>query len=313
MSTIKTIWQKIWGYLKPILTVKKIWGFLSSKLFLIMLVLILFILIGRSCSKIRDLERISNMDKQNITALTDTIKTEKTKSGKQQVTIAAFITSTKELEKLNKELYQEIKDQKGSVISLNKIVFQLKQDTSVLRARINYLESIITQPIQINDTTYKISWKLVYDWDSTNYDIYKGQTFIGVVAKRSVPNLIMDVNKTFNNEYNNEFNTLFDLKHYKTEITERISQVDMTFGQEIVGKQLRVFVNTGYPGFSAKSLQGWMIDPNTDPYIKKLMKKTKWIPNTWSVGIGPSFGYNIFSSKIYLGVGVNINYNILQW
>ena len=313
MDTTKSLWAKIWNYLKPILTVRKIWGFLSSKAFLIILVLILFILIGRSCAKIQDLKRIGRINEQNITALTDTIKTEKTKSGKQQVTIAVFITSTKELEKLNKDLYQEIKDQKGNVISLNKIVFQLKEDTSILRERINYLESIITQPIQVNDTTYKISWKLEYDWDSTNYDIYKGQTFVGVVLKRFTPNFILNGNKTFNNEYNNEFNTLFDLKHYKTEIIERLSQVDMTFGQEIVGKQLRVFVNTGYPGFSTKSLRGWMIDPNTDPYIKKLMKKTKWFPNMWSVGIGPSFGYNVLTSKVYLGIGANINYNILQW
>ena len=313
MDTTKTLWAKIWDYLKPILTVKKIWGFLSSKAFLIILVLMLFILIGRSCSKIRDLKRIGRMDKQNITALTDTITTEKTKSGKQQVTIAAFITSTKDLEKLNKDLYQEVNDQKGNVISINKLVFQLKQDTSMLRARINYLESIISQPIQINDTVYKISWKLVYDWDSTNYDVYKGESFIGIIPIRAKPNFILDGDKGFNGKFNTEFISLFDLKHYKTEIVERISQVDMSFGQQIVGKQLRVFVNTKYPGFSARSLQGWMIDPNTDPDIKKLMKKAKWIPNTWSVGVGPSFGYNVLTSKVYLGIGANINYNILQW
>jgi outer membrane protein W len=60
-------------------------------------------------------------------------------------------------------------------------------------------------------------------------------------------------------------------------------------------------------------MKGWMIDPNTDPDIKKLMKKKKWIPNTFSVGFGPSIGYNLLTFKPYLGVGVNINYNILQW
>lgn len=56
-----------------------------------------------------------------------------------------------------------------------------------------------------------------------------------------------------------------------------------------------------------------MIDPNTNPYIKSLIKRKKWLPNTWAVGVGPSFGYNVLSNKTYLGIGVSINYNLLQW
>lgn len=313
MGNIKELWVKLWAYVKPYLTFYKIFNFLKSTTFLVILVLILFILIGRSCSEIRDLRRIGKIDKQNITALTDSIKTEKTKSGKQQVTIAGFISSVADLKKLNNDLYRDIKDQKGNVVSLNKIIFQLKQDTLMLRARINYLESIMSQPIQINDTTYKMSWRLQYDWDSTNYDTYNGQTFVGVILKQTKMNFILDGNKIFNKDFDTPFNALFELKHYKTEMVERVSQVDMTFGQEILDHQLRIFVTTGYPGFSAKSLKGWMIDPNTDPDIKKLMKKTKWFPNTWTVGGGPSFGYDFLTGKPYLGVGVQINYNLLQW
>jgi hypothetical protein len=269
--------------------------------------------LGRSCAKTRDMERKNKKQEQNIAALTDTIRMEKTKSGKQEVTIAGFVVSTKELEKLNKDLSNELKDQKGRVISLGKIIFQLKQDTAVLRARINYLESIMSQPIQINDSTYCIPWSLKYDWDSTNYDIYKGQTSIGITAKKSAPNFLLNNNKTYNTQFNNQFNASFDLKHYKTELLERTTQIDLTFGQEVIDHQLRVFVKTKYPGFSAKSLAGVLIDPNTNPYIKGLMKKKKWFPNTWSVGVGPSLGYNILTFKPYLGIGVNINYNLLQW
>jgi len=313
MDKLLELWTRIWISLKPYLKVVKIVSFLKSKTFLVIMVIIMALSLGRSCAKTRDMERKNKKQEQNIAALTDTIRMEKTKSGKQEVTIAGFVVSTKELEKLNKDLSNELKDQKGRVISLGKIIFQLKQDTAVLRARINYLESIMSQPIQINDSTYNIPWLLKYDWDSTNYDIYKGQTSIGITAKKPVSIFLLSDNKTYNTQFDNQFNASFDLKHNKTELLERTTQIDLTFGQEIIDHQLRVFVKTRYPGFSAKSLAGVLIDPNTNPYIKGLMKKKKWFPNTWSVGIGPSLGYNILTFKPYLGIGVNINYNLLQW
>jgi hypothetical protein len=313
MNKIKELWSKLWVYIKPILTINKIWGFLTSKIFLVILVLILFILIGRGCSRIRELKRVNNIHEQNIVALTDTIKTEKTKSGKLQVSIAGYILSVKDLKDINGSLYKEVRDQKGTIISINKIVFQLKQDTFELRKHINYLESIMSQPFQINDTIYKISWLLKYDWDDKNFDVYKGQTFIGILDRKITRNTYTDMSKSFNNGFNNIFNESFILKHFKTEMVDRLTQVELTFGQKIEDKQLRIFVNTKYPGFTASSLEGVLIDPNTNPYIKELMKKKKWFPNTWSVGGGPSFGYNFLTGKPYLGVGVQINYNILQW
>ena len=162
------------------------------------------------------------------------------------------------------------------------------------------------KPIKLSDSTYMIPWTLRYDWDSLNYDIYKGQTQVGINIKSGF---------MWKDGMTNSYllNNALTFKHYGTSLTERTSQMELTFGQKIEKKQLRIFVNTNYPGFTAKSLEGVLIDPNTNSYIKQLMKKKQWFPGTWSVGVGPSVGYNFLNGKPYFGAGVHLNYNILQW
>lgn len=302
MKTIKELWGKFMTWLKPVLTIKGIYSFLTSKTFLVIVILIIVLMLGRSCARNRDVQRINDINIQNIAALTDDIKVERRKNGRLELSVASYIATEKDLKKLNSELYNEVIGQKGRVLSLSKIIMQLKQDTAELRSHINYLESIMGQPIQVNDSTFQIPWLLKYDWDSTNFDIYNGQTFVGLNIKPQYTWRDVITHKE-----------IVELIHYKTEMVDRLSQVDLVFGQKIEDNQLRVFVTTKYPGFTASSLSGVLIDPNTNPYIKDLMKKKKWMPNTWSVGVGPSVGYNVLSNKGYLGIGINVNYNLLQW
>jgi len=297
MEKLKKIWKSILPYFDAI------FNLITSKIFIVSIVIIFVLLFIRSCADIRDYQRQIFIRDQNILALTDTIKTEKTKSGKLQESIAGYIATEKELRLLNESLFKEVADQKGQVLSLNKVVFQLRQDATQLRAHINYLESIINQPIQLNDSTYKLTWTKRYDWDKTNYDIFQGQTIVGLNIKPGY-----SWREAFELKYN-----IFDLIHYDSEIIGRETQIDLVLGQRVENKQLRVFVQSNYPGFTAKSLEGVLIDPNSNQYIQDLITKKKWFPNTWSIGVGPSFGYDIFSKSTYLGIGVNINYNIIQW
>lgn len=305
-DTILGFLVKIWVEIKPAISIYGTINFFRSKTFLIMIIVVIALGFGRSCANVRDLKRQNDIKEQNIAALTDTVKMERTKSGKLEATVAGLITSEKELKQMNIDLYNEVSDQKGKVISLNKAVIELKQNTSQLKSHINYLESVMNQPIQINDSVYNIVWQLDYEWDSINYDEFIGETTVTINPKQPTP-------FSFSKWGKPKFENIFELRHDSTRLLERSTRIDLTFGQEIVDDKLRVFVSTKYPGFSAASLQGWMIDPNTDSDIKKLIKKKKWIPNTWSVGGGPSFGYNLLSGKPYLGIGININYNLLQW
>ena len=287
MNKLKELWNKIISFLSPYLKIYGVFKFLTSKTFLILIVLVITVLLTRSCVNNREIRRINDIQIQNILALLDTIHVEKNKNKEQQFVIASYVTDVNNLEILNKELYNEVIAQRGEVISLNKVIYRLEQEADYFKKQINHMESIISQPVQINDTTYRITWEKRYDWDKLNYDIYRGETIVGLGK--------------------------FGLRHYDSDITYRISQVDLMFGQVVENGQLRIFVKTNYPGFTPQSLQGVLIDPNTNSYIKSLIKKKKWLPNTLSIGVGPSFGYDILSTKIYLGIGVNVNYNLLPW
>jgi hypothetical protein len=286
--------------------IKDIWKFINSPIFLLGIIFILFIMLSKTCSDYKEEQRQNTINEQNNIAMRDSLRIEKTKSGGLQVSIAGYIASEKELKNLNEKLYKEVSEQKGKVLSLNKIIFQLKQDTSILNKHINYLESLMGQPIKINDSTYSVSWQLRYDWDELNYDIYNGTTYIGTRIKTG---FVWKDGLTSNELLSDAL----ILTHQKTLLNNKLSQMELKFGQKIEDKQLKIFVETNYPGFTPKSLEGVLIDPNTNPYIKSLMKKKHFFPNTWSVGIGGSTGYNLFTSKPYFGVGVNLTYNLLQW
>ena len=283
----------------------KVWTFLNSRVFLYALIILAILWMAKTCSNLKEQKQENTIHKQNELALTDSIKLVKLKNGSLQAEKAGFIASEKDLKKLNENLSNEVKAQKGKVISLNEIVFQLQQSESLLNKHINYLESLMGKPIQVNDSSYTIPWTMRYDWDSINYDIYKGQTQIGLKIK---PGFIWKDGMTNNYLLNNAFN----MTHYGTSLTERTSQMQLTFGQKIEKNQLRIFVNTNYPGFTPKSLEGVLIDPNTNPYIKKLMKKTQWFPGTWSVGVGPSLNYGL-NGKFGVGFGLNLNYTLFQF
>ncbi len=321
MKSIKLFLLKVWSWIKPILTIKSIYSFLTSKTFLIILVLILFLIIGRSCAKSRDFQRIKKIQEQNIYALTDSIKTERKRSGMLEISIAGYVATQKELKDLNKDLYDQVKKEKGQVISLTNAVIELRQTEKELKNHINYLESRMDNPIKINDSLFIIPWGLKYDWDNVNNDFFGGRTYItfnlkpGYTWRDAITPAISFNSKITNNNIDSLYlnSNVFVLNHYKTELIDRISQIDLTFKEKVEKGKYRIYFETKYPGFTAKSLEGVMIDPNTNPYIKSLLKRKKTLPNTWSVGVGPSFGYDVFSNKTYLGIGVNINYNLLQW
>jgi len=105
----------------------------------------------------------------------------------------------------------------------------------------------------------------------------------------------------------------FTLKHLDTRLLSRSIQMELTFGQRIVDDKLNIFLQTNYPGFSPSIMEGTLIDPNTNPYIKSLMKKKQFLPNTWNVGVGSTVGYDFIHLQPAIVVGVNLTYSLFQW
>jgi hypothetical protein len=241
------------------------------------------------CKRILDQNTQIQINEQNESALNDQLKTEKTKNGQLLVSIDGYIATEKELKSLSNKLWQEVNDQKGKVISLTNVVIRLQQDSIQLQKTIDHLRTVIGELRKINDSTYEAPWTLAYTYDSLNYDVFAGRTQIGITSKDPLL-----------------------LRHKNTYMFNRTTQISLTWGQKVEKGKLRIFVESSYPGFTVKSLEGVLIDPNTNPLMRDLMKKRHWFTG---FGIGPniSTGWNVLEAKPALIIGVGLHYNIYNF
>jgi len=86
-----------------------------------------------------------------------------------------YVASEKELKELNKKLYNEIKTQKGNIISLTQTIVQLRQDSAILKRYLVKKDSTIQKLLQPDENTYIAPWQLTYRYDSTNFDVFTGR------------------------------------------------------------------------------------------------------------------------------------------
>jgi len=268
---------------------KSVWTLLNSKIFLIGVIALLFIFGLSKCSNMKDLKLEHTKLEQNYSAANDTIKLYKTKSGALQAEKEIYIKSEKELKAENSDLYKRIKEQDGNIISLNRAVIKLRQDTSLLHDSIRYLTSYIETAIQIDSNTWVLPWELRYDWDETNYDIFKGKTFVSVSNDDPL-----------------------QLKHDNTLLYFRESQIDIEFGEKVVDGKYNVFIKSKYPGLTPEAMEGVFIDPNTNKDIKNLIEKDHWFTG-FSISLGATIGYDPINNRPAFVIGPSINYNIYSW
>ena len=273
--------------LKEIL--KAIWVFLNSKIFVIILIVLLFLFLAGQCKRIVDKQRDILKKEQNISALTDSLKFEHTKNGVLLVSIDGYISTEKELKKLNKDLWNEVTAQKGKVITLSNVVIRLQQDRTELAKHIDKLKVYIGELQKIDTNHFEADWILPYKYDENNFFSVTGRTRIGVLHQ----------------------NPLY-LVHDTTYLTKFENQIDLTWGEKIEKGKLRIYVKSAYPGFTVKSMSGVLIDPNTNPLFKNLMKKRHWFSG---FGVGPSIttGWDFLQAKPTIVVGAAFHYTIYQW
>lgn len=263
---------------------KGLWNFINSKVFGYILILIIAIFFFGTCQRNSDLKDKIKRKDQNISALNDSIKQEIQKNGNLQVSIDGYIATNKELREYNKDLADRVKAQKGQVITLNRIVFRLKNDSTELAKRVDELEKKLNEPIQLNDSTWNLGWTAAYKGIGT----ISGNSIVGVRADRS---------------------WLKDIKLSNEDII--ISSIDipveMEWGQKWVKengqKRLKVFAQTDYPGFHTKLLEGTYVD---------YPKEEHWFTG---FGIGPNFGmgYDFLNNRPAFTIGVGLHYNVYRW
>jgi len=240
------------------------------------------------CSRIEELKRQRDISDQNIITLNDSIHYFKTKNGEIQAEKAILVADKKTLKDLNEDLFKRLKEQEGKVIDLTHAVIQLRLDSTTLRKYLVEKDKQIERLLKIDDHTYAAPWSLTYRYDSTNFDIFKGRTYIGVVNKDPL-----------------------ELAHVDTEMTQRLTQIDLEFGTKVVKGLFNVYIKSAYPGFTVAQLDGVFIDPNTNDDIKGLIRERHWFQG---FGIGPqiTMGFNVTTGKYGLVLGAGLHYTIYK-
>jgi len=251
--------------------------------------IIMLIFIAFQCKRASNLKLENLKDKQNIEAAKADMNVYKTKQGAVEAEKSIWILSEKDLKKQNKDLYDLVNNQKGTIISLNNSILDFTEDTTVLHDSLRYLHTVTSAAIKINKSEWKIPWELDYNWDSKNYDIFKGHTIIKI---DSINNLkVIPIN---------------------TEMDYRKSQIDLTFGEKVVGGKYNVFIESKYPGFTPESMTGVLIDPNSNSALRNLIKKKRWFTG-FSISIGISPAYDFINSRPAIVIGPSFGYSIYQW
>ena len=266
---------------------KGVWAFLNSRLFVIGLIVVILLIGLGEYKKIVDLKRKVDQHEQNISALTDSLTFERTKTGELLVSIDGYISSEKELKNLNKELWDEVHVQKGKVLMLTNTIIGIKQDSADLAETVDELNVIIGQLQQAGDK-YTAPWVIPHKFSEDNFFTVKGSTVLQVLNKDP-----------------------FKMRHDTTYLTGFENQIDISYGQKVENNKLRVFIVSEYPGFTVKSMEGVLIDPSEWPSVFKPAKR-HWFTG---FGVGPNLtmGYDFIGQKPSLVVGVGIQYNIYQW
>lgn len=265
---------------------KKVWSFIKSKVFTALIIMLLIIFAAAQCSRIRELERQQDISDQNQAALTDSVIYEKQRNKELQASITVFVSDIDNLKVLNEDLWKRIKSQNGEILDLNRAVIVLRQDSAMLAKALDEKNKIIEKLIQIDSNTYVAGWALPFKYDSTNFEVLRGKTYIQVTNKYPL-----------------------ELAHVDTRLLEKTTQIDLTFGHKRENGLIRVYVQTAYPGFTVKSLQGVLINPEE---YSDLAKRKHWFQG-FGVGPAATMGFNATTGKYGLVLGAGIHYTVYRW
>lgn len=241
---------------------------------------IVVILLMRSCSPSKS--EINTL-KQNVFALSDSIRTYETKTGELIYEKGALISERGSLKKLNADLAEEIKYLKDNPIVVIKTKIVIKHDT--IRIPV-----YISNPIWNNDgsVTRDLTWKYEKDFEKGNTRKLSGEIKVTVDTSMNLTTTPMHIT-------DDEFSLAIT-----TGLTENKEGL------------LEIFVKSDYPGFSVSSLNGALIDPKKSDVLKKYFP-----PKKWAMGVYGGFGPYLdpFNQKLGMGVqlGIGLQYNIIQW
>ncbi len=248
----------------------------------IVIIIILLLMVFGSLNVIRGLKSDLSESQQNISALTDTIRTSKNKAGEASFSKDVFIVDNpKDLSKLNQDLAEELKKTKGKVFELNRIVVSLKNNPHDTIKLTNTL-------IKYSKYTFGLSWKYDTIFNPDNSRRFAGISMFNLDSNENIIPMQTNITK--------------DEVNFKLKVGLRESATD--------NKKLEIFAESAYPRFNVIKMDGAEINPLENPALKKLFKPKKY-------NIGPTIGYGVQfnNGTVTYGpqIGVSFMYSLISF
>jgi hypothetical protein len=238
---------------------------------LIIVLLLLFVGVGYGFSKYSKMSTRLAITEQNEKALGDSLRVSETKRGDLIVSKNILIAEKGNLKDLNADLANELKNVKGKVRELTKIISEIESDTVYLPS------TLVVYP----DGSYGLEWKhdTIYDKDNERH--------LAGISK-----LKIDSNGV--------------VIPLETVVTTDIIKFNLTTGLREKDGNVEIFVTSRYPTLKTIELDGAIIDPKKHPVMKKFTNKKRWgigpyvglglnvnTTPTPNVGLGVSFGISV--------------------
>jgi len=248
---------------------------------LLAIVAILCILLFRQCDSNLDLKSQLSIQNSNLDALKDSVRLQKNRAGEDTYVIKTLLSDKKSLEKLNKDLKEELDKQKGKVVFIDRIITKTKVDTHYVKNYISYY----------GNNKFSLDWKYDSTFSVNNYRKFSGNSFFTV--------------DTVNNK----------ILPGSTRINEDEFGFSLVTGLREKGKSLEIFVTPKYPGMKITELEGAVIDPDKSKVLKNMFPNKKFSAGPY-VGIGIGAGYSLNGKPIVgpvFNIGVGLQYSIIKF
>ena len=238
------------------------------------------LIISFEYQKIQKLKQEKNISQYNLDALNDTIKIVKNKAGQIEFEKESFISKAKDLEKLNSDLADQLKKEKGKVIYIESANTNVDNSNS---EKINTIPNFINV---YNKDSSSIDTKFDTSYDLNNYR----RLYINTIIKFDSSKIKYSSSKILRDQFG--FNIVTGLK-------------------ETENNKLRIMIRSDYPGLSFNKIEGDLIDPQNSNILKKFFPPKRF-------GFGPIIGYGLTYNQSYgvkfgIFAGVGIQYNIIRW
>jgi hypothetical protein len=254
----------------------------DSRVYMLFAIIILLIILLQQCDSRQKAEHDLAMANNNILALNDTITKTQNRLSQEQYEKRSFITSLSGLKDINRELYDEVKAQKGRVAQLTKIVGVLATPKPV--EPIGGVTTVTGTPCDSLGGTFATEWESRQQFDTVNSRILKARTEISLRDKK--------------------------VESSQTNILQDEISFDLVTGLEKKDDGYKIFIRSNYPGFSPKKITGAFI-PQSDLLPPQPRKN-------WSLGIGPQtgLGVRVIPTPMpvwYIGIGLNLQFNLINF